>query len=384
MAAIAGGGIHQPTLYVVPGRVELVGKHVDYAGGRSLTCAIEAAIHARATPHDEPVLRVRDAARGQVVTMPLSSSASAGRALWSAYVAAVARRFARDFPQARRGVALEITSDLPQSAGLSSSSALIVAIAMALIDANHMEDDDTWRAEVPDALACAEYFAAMETGAPYGPFAGDAGVGVRGGAQDPIAIVCAEAGCVSQFHYKPARLERRVVWPDAYVMAIAVSGVHSTKTGNARDAYNRLSDQMQFLQGPRKSTSEVLGLSDRLVQFHEETEVIVPGVADALRDRDFAAMGTLVDRSQDLAERVLGNQVPETVHLARSARASGAVAASAFGAGFGGAVWAMIAEDHAEAFVAAWRARYAAAFPHPAARASWLVTRPAGPARRVP
>ena len=96
---------------------------------------------------------------------------------------------------------------------------------MALVDANRMEENDGWQAAVPNDVARAEYFAAMETGAPYGRFAGDAGVGVRGGAQDPIAIVCAEAGHVTQFKYKPARLERRVVWPGEYVMVIAVSGV---------------------------------------------------------------------------------------------------------------------------------------------------------------
>jgi len=49
-------------------------------------------------------------------------------------------------------------------------------------------------------------------------------------------------------------------------------------------------------------------------------------------------IGVLIDRSQDGAERLLGNQVPETIALARLARDLGAVAASAFGAGFGGSV----------------------------------------------
>ena len=44
--------------YVVPGRVELVGKHVDYAGGRSLTCAVDLALHIDAETLSEPVLRV--------------------------------------------------------------------------------------------------------------------------------------------------------------------------------------------------------------------------------------------------------------------------------------------------------------------------------------
>jgi galactokinase len=56
------------------------------------------------------------------------------------------------------------------------------------------------------------------------------------------------------------------------------------------------------------------------------------------------------------------------------------VAASAFGAGFGGAVWAMVRADRANDWLDAWRMAYAAEFPRRAERAQWLVTRPGAPA----
>ncbi len=385
--------------YSVPGRVELVGKHVDYAGGRSLTIATGLAIHSRATVIDEPVIRLRPMAGEASMDVPLSANATATRVRSSAYVTAVARRFARDFPHARKGVAIEMQSDLPTSSGLSSSTALIVTLAMAVVDANGLESDERWREAVPTPIARAEYFAAIETGAPYGSFPGDGGVGVRGGAQDHVAIVCAEEGMVSQFRYLPARLERREVWPHEYVIAIGVSGVHATKTGNARAAYNRLADAMRPKTEDRGPKTEdrgpetedrgpkTEGVSDEVLarreQFREETEVIVPGVGDAIRDRDWLALGALVDRSQAMAEAVLRNQVPETIHLARSARELGAVAASAFGAGFGGAVWAMVPRIESDGFIAAWRAAYERAFPKRRARAKWAITSAAGPATRV-
>jgi len=370
--------------YIVPGRVELVGKHVDYAGGRSLTCTTEAAIHARATRLAEPVLRVRDESRREGVAVGLSSGARGHGPNWSTYVVAVARRFARDFPSARAGVEVVLRSEIPTSAGLSSSAALVVTLATALVDANVLEEDSTYRAAVPDALARGEYFAAMETGAPFGPFAGDTGVGVRGGAQDHVAIVCAEEGTVGQFAYLPARLERRVPWPADCSLVIGVSGVRATKTGNAREAYNRLSDAMRSGATGTGASAPGPELAARLAQFHQETEVIVPGVASAMRDRDFATLGTLVDRSQALAESALGNQVPETIHLARSARERGAIAASAFGAGFGGAVWAMVPRVGASTFAGLWRAAYEREFPARRAHAQWLVTQPAAPAREAP
>lgn len=375
--------------YFVPGRVELVGKHVDYAGGRSLTIATELAIHARATTIDKPVIRLRRAAGEVAMDVSLSPNTTATGLRSSAYVTAVARRFARDFPQAGRGVAVELQSNLPTSAGLSSSTALVVTLAMAFVDANDLANDEHWRAAVPTPIAFAEYVAAIETGEAFGDFPIDGGVGVRGGAQDHVAIVCAEEGTAGQFRYLPAQLERRIAWPDEMMIAIGVSGVHATKTGNAKAAYNRLADAMRPEAGSRmedgRSKTEVSSpkVIERRAQFREETEVIVPGVGDAIRDRDWNALGALVDRSQSLAELVLRNQVPETIHLAHEARAQGAIAASAFGAGFGGAVWAMIPRDDADRFMAAWRAGYERAFPGRRARAKWSLTRPAGPARRV-
>jgi galactokinase len=128
-------------------------------------------------------------------------------------------------------------------------------------------------------------------------------------------------------------------------------------------------------------------LTTRLAQFREECEVIVPSVAHALRVRDLAKIGSLVDRSQSLAESALENQVSETIHLARSARELGATAASAFGAGFGGAVWAMAPASAANDFIEAWRESYARAFPARAKSAKFLLTAagpPAGSASRAP
>jgi galactokinase len=81
-------------------------------------------------------------------------------------------------------------------------------------------------------------------------------------------------------------------------------------------------------------------------------------------------------RSQHLAERLLGNQVPQTIHLAASAYPLGAVAASAFGAGFGGAVWAMVPREAAAEFATRWRQDYLERFPECADRAVFFATEP--------
>ena len=84
------------------------------------------------------------------------------------------------------------------------------------------------------------------------------------------------------------------------------------------------------------------------------------------------------DRSQAAAELWLGNQIPETIALARLARTCGALAASAFGAGFGGSVWALVQEAEAPAFLEQWRSRYLANFPDRLPKAEFFPTS-AGP-----
>jgi galactokinase len=120
-------------------------------------------------------------------------------------------------------------------------------------------------------------------------------------------------------------------------------------------------------------------LCRRFEHFYLEHVVLLPAAVEALRIGDVAAFGDLFDRSQEGADQLLKNQIEETVFLARQARTLGAVAASAFGAGFGGSVWALVQEGDAAGMQAAWKARYAEVFPRAAGKASFFEERP-GPA----
>jgi galactokinase len=81
-----------------------------------------------------------------------------------------------------------------------------------------------------------------------------------------------------------------------------------------------------------------------------------------------------------MAEDWLENQVEQTAYLVRSARAFDACAASAFGAGFGGAVWAVVPSDRAEHFAERWCANYRREYPEQAELADVFVDRPSAAA----
>lgn len=390
----------------VPGRIEFLGKHTDYAGGRSLLCAAERGICIAAARRRDDVLRVHDAVSGDAVEFSLAEHASletaAARSGWSTYVHAVAARVVRNFGLPLSGADIVIASDLPQAAGMSSSSALVVAIFLALARVNDIESRGEYRRAIQNCEQLAEYLGTIENGQSFGELEGERGVGTFGGSEDHTAILCARAGTLMQYAFCPVRLERSVPFPKDHVLAVATSGVAAEKTGAARDRYNRLStmvreilDRWQSATGVRypslayaiaaspDAADRIRGLlrAQGLARFEHfllESNELIPRAADALAQGDLRKLGTIVDQSQQAAEELLGNQIPEMSFLARSARELGAVAASAFGAGFGGSVWALVAEADAGVFQARWVEAYASRFPVAAKKSEVLVTR-AGP-----
>lgn len=409
--ATAGAAIHW---LWVPGRIEVLGKHTDYAGGRSLLCATERGLCLAVRPRPDRLLRIHDLRWRESVEGEVSPALEAPVGHWANYPFTVARRVARNFPAARRGADLVITGDLPPAAGLSSSSALVVATFLALSAVNDLRGDPAVQNELATPEALAGYLGAVESGDSYGTLEGERGVGTSGGSEDHTAILCGRAGALVQYGFRPVRLERIVALPPGLVFAVATSGVAAEKTGAARAHYNAASRKARLLlevwqQGTDRhdpslaaalrSSPDAAGrlralagaasledvssadLQRRLDQFIDESEVLVPAAADALEAGNLARFGEVVARSQEAAERGLMNSVPETEALVRSARDLGAVAASAFGAGFGGSVWALVAADEARGFLARWRADHERRFAAPAREAEFFETQ-AGPAAR--
>ncbi|OFW05756.1 MAG: hypothetical protein A3H96_11135 [Acidobacteria bacterium RIFCSPLOWO2_02_FULL_67_36] len=409
MRSAAGG---PGRCWFVPGRIEVLGKHTDYAGGRSLVCAVEYGFCLIATPRDDGQIVIRDLRAGSIVTAALDPALSVPPSGWANYVMTVARRVARDFSNARRGADVVLTSDLPRAAGMSSSSAMMIALFLVLADVNGLERDPAAAEVFAGREALAAYLAAVENGQGFGPLAGDRGVGTSGGSEDHTAILCSEAGSLAQYAFRPVRRERTVPLDPALVFAIGVSGVRASKTGSALVRYNDATGAVQRmldvwrtssgrddpvladalssapdaaarLRDAISRTQDAGALTARLDQFIEESDTLVPAAAGALARGDLSALGEIADRSQALAERGLGNQVPETIELARSARRLGAIAASAFGAGFGGSVWALVPATDAARFADEWAAVYRRQFQDAAERAAFLVTRPGPAALRV-
>ena len=121
-----------PFLAHGPGRVELLGNHTDYNEGFVLAAAIDRGVTVAGAPLGNGKITLRSltlehTVEAQLPDLPKQSDAES----WANYPLGVVDIFQKENLPVR-GFSMEITSDLPLGAGLSSSAALEVATATLL------------------------------------------------------------------------------------------------------------------------------------------------------------------------------------------------------------------------------------------------------------
>ncbi len=414
-SALQALGVERATDIVAcwaPGRIEVLGKHTDYCGGHSVLAAAERGFAMIAARRDDRIVRLIDAPRMESAEFQLAASLESQSGHWTNYSRTVARRLAKNFPNATRGATIAFSSNLPASAGMSSSSALVVGTFMLLATINDLTTQPLFQSWIDNREKLAGYLGTVENGSSFGPLQGDSGVGTFGGSEDHTAILCGQPEALVQYSFCPVHYQRAISIANRYIFTIASSGVVAEKTGAAQEQYNRLTllakaiaDHWQgATDGPESSLAAILASSpdasdrlrrilrdskpgtftlrqliERLDHFEVEDRLIkmLPPALDPATIRDF---GSIVRQSQNAAERLLKNATPETTRLVNLATQLGAHAASAFGAGFGGSVWALIDVESESTFLARWRNRYLAEFPNLESKVAFFAMRPGPPA----
>jgi galactokinase len=363
-AAYAAPG---PTLRArAPGRVNLIGEHVDYCGLPVLPMAIQLgitiAVRRRADrrarfANRDPRYPPRELALGADLP-PLAAGD------WGNYLQAAAQAVVQRYGDLA-GIDAVVASDLPIAAGLSSSAALVVATALALLGANDVAFD---RLELGELLAQGERY-----------------VGTAGGGMDQAISLGGRAGHAARIDFAPLRLTH-VPIPDAWRFVIAGSLVHAEKSGAARREYNartHATAEARALVARRLGLGEAASYPDllavrpveELVDAAAKLESVlrkrfrhvvregarVHAAERALRGGDFAEFGSLMDASHASLRDDYEVSIPELDRLVEIARAAGAVGARLTGAGFGGCIVALADVGSVDAVLVALRERFYAA-----------------------
>jgi len=307
-----------------PGRVNLIGEHVDYNGGPVLPFAIDRRTWVAAGLGREFAL-VSDQPGHPSVTRTHGPP----RRDWSDYVVGVARRLGEG---AVPGARLAVASDVEPGAGLSSSAALAVASAAALARLAGLELG-------PDALADAAFHAEHDY------------VGVRCGRMDQTVVARAVEGSALFFDTGSGAT---AACPFPHGLWIVPTGVGHALAGgqyNARRAEceealrmcrerwpalgslallepARLPEALALLPAPLdRRTRHVVTESARTVEARR-----------ALDRGDLVGVGRLLVTGHASLRDDYECSVPEADFLVDAALAHGALGARLTGAGWGGSV----------------------------------------------
>jgi galactokinase len=290
------------TTIAVPGRVNLIGEHIDYHNLAVLPMAIDRKIEVRWRPLSERRIQAVSASEDTPCDFDWVRRLDAGApGDWCNYVKAAAQAVSDQWKVAF-GMEAMVSSDLPPAAGLSSSSALLTAFTLALLEANGIE---AGFAELMKVLPEGEYF-----------------VGTRGGAMDHAAVLAARAGSALLVNFDPLSAEP-VPIPRGWRFLVAHSLVMARKSAGAREAYNRIRQSRHVPEVARHVDGEVQR---------------VTAAVRALRNDDISSFGDVLFESHRSLRDDLQVSCPELDQIVEIARRSGAAGARLTGAGFGGCV----------------------------------------------
>jgi galactokinase len=226
------------------------------------------------------------------------------------------------------GVDAAVVSDLPPAAGLASSSALIVAFTLCLLQANrHRATFD----ELMEILPEGEQF-----------------VGTRGGGMDHAASLASREGCASLIEFEPLAV-RPIPVPRDWRFLVAHSLHTAEKSGAARDAYNarraagtaaleRLGFVSYRAAIAEPAFAEQLPPGPERESFlHVTSEAWrVRAAVQALEQNDAGTFGRLLLESHASLRDRLRVSSPALDQLVETAVESGALGARLTGAGLGG------------------------------------------------
>ncbi|QLB20225.1 galactokinase [Vespertiliibacter pulmonis] len=122
------GYASQQTVFA-PGRVNIIGEHTDYNDGFVMPCAINYGMAVSFSPRSDSIWRVCAIDIGQTDAFDLKRPIIKSEDKWKNYVRGVVKLLQERCPEFTHGADIAMSSDVPMSAGLSSSAALEVAIA---------------------------------------------------------------------------------------------------------------------------------------------------------------------------------------------------------------------------------------------------------------
>ena len=321
-----------------PGRVNLIGEHIDYSDGYVLPFAIADRTYAALRKRPDRLVRIASAQRRKaIVTLNLDDINPTLKGQWERYVLGVI--WAMGINQ---GVDVMIDGHVPLGAGLSSSAALECSVATALNDLFSMGFD-------------------LETLARLTQKAENQYVGVPCGIMDQSVSLMAKTGSALLLDCRDLT-SRDVVFDVASsgleLLIIDTQAHHSLTDGGYAERRASCDSVVSKLgiRSMRELTIELLENSKEAItatEFirarHAVTEIArVTDAVAALEAKNFQELGILLNASHASLRDDYEVSCPELNAAVNASLSAGALGARMVGGGFGGSAIALIKASHTQ------------------------------------
>ncbi|MFE3293720.1 galactokinase, partial [Rhodococcus sp. NPDC059234] len=336
-------------VWAAPGRVNLIGEHVDYARGLSLPIALPHSTFVAVRRRTDKVLRCVSSLGGPPWTGRIDDIGPGNPTGWSSYLAGVVwamRRkglLGRDFG----GADVAVASCVPVGAGLSSSAALECALALALAELGGLPTDDAGRAALASCCVAAENEIAL---APTGGM--DQAISLRARAGHALLVDSADGSTVA-VPFDPAATGLALLVIDTQAPHRLVDGQYAQRRRSVEDAAAALG------VGSLREVDDVGGLGDPLLRRrarHVVTEIgRVREVLALLASGRNREVGPVLTASHVSLRDDYEVSCRELDCAVDAALAAGAHGARMTGGGFGGSAIALVDEAAVDLVAAAVR-----------------------------
>lgn len=334
-------GCEPAGVWAAPGRVNLLGEHVDYAAGLCLPMALphSTLVAAAAVSGGRLVARSRQRP-AEVVDIALEDVGPGRPAGWGGYVAGVTALLTRH-GSGDVGLQLLVDSTVPVGAGLSSSAALSCATALAVdeLHGGSLRESDSGRAELAGACVRAENDVVL---APTGGM--DQAASLRARAGHVLLLDCQDMS-VEQLPFEPEREGLTLLVVDTRTTHDLAEGQYSGRRASVDAAAVRLGvPQLRDVAGCESAAAELaVGPEFRPVVRHVLSEIArVEAAAALLRAGDLAGVGPLLNASHASLRHDFGVSCAELDLAVEATTEAGALGARMTGGGFGGSAIALV------------------------------------------
>jgi galactokinase len=360
LAAAVAGWFHEEHgrtpvgVFAAPGRVNLIGEHVDYNGGLCLPMALPHATYAAVAPRTDDAVNLIS---GQQPDAPFSGRLGelgpdrvSG---WAAYGAGVLWALEEDGWRLP-GMDIVVDSRVPLGAGLSSSAAIECAVALAAAELAGVAVDDEVRSSLVQACMRAEREVA---GAPTGGM--DQTIALFGRAESALLLDCRDWS-TRQVRWDPASADLTLLVVDTRASHSLSDGGYESRRRDCETAAAELG--VELLRDVTDEEAALASLDDERVRRrvrHVFTEIErVREAVDLLEADDFTGFGTTMTASHASLRDDYEVSVAELDVVVDTALAHGALGARMTGGGFGGSAIALVSTDDVEAVATAVEAAY--------------------------